>query len=165
MSVRYELDAAGGFVCDIVDPDAPAERWTSDPVLQPANRPRYVGGEVDPETGEVSGGEWVDAEAPTQQELDEAEFAASVVRLTALIQRRLDEIAAERGYDSILSLCTYATSSVPKFQIEGQYGVELRDQCWTTGYAVLAEIAAGDRDWPTDEEALAMMPEMAWPNA
>ena len=105
------------------------------------------------------------AKVITKKEMDDAEFKRKHIHLTSLIQTALDAFARSGGYDSLLSLCTYATSSVPKFQIEGQYGVELRDQCWTTGYAVLAEIAAGVRDWPTDEEALAMMPEMAWPAA
>lgn len=152
----------------IGDSFSPSGLWTSDPVPQPCWTPIYEGGELNEETGEVTGGTWIDPGAPvppTAEEVAADAFANNQKHLTEVIQHALDDFAKTGGYDSILSLCTYATSSVPKFQIEGQYGVELRDQCWTTGYAVLAEIAAGDRDWPTDEDALAMMPEMAWPDA
>jgi hypothetical protein len=160
----HQLDSAGYFVCDIVDEQGMLDGalWTKDPVIQPANRPQYVGGSIDHETGERSGGEWVDADQPSQEEQEQQAFSANQIRLTTLIQRRLDEIAAERGYDSILSLCSYATSSVPQFRAEGQAGVNIRDQCWVIGYAVLAEIAQGLRDWPADAEALAMMPSMQW---
>ena len=42
----------------------------------------------------------------------------SIVQAT---QARLDDFARTRSYDGILSACTYATSTVPKFQAEGQY--------------------------------------------
>ena len=47
---------------------------------------------------------------PTPQEM-EADF-------TARIQARLDDWARTRGYDGILSACTYATSAVAKFAAE-----------------------------------------------
>lgn len=41
---------------------------------------------------------------------------AQVVQST---QQRLDDFARTRNYDGILSACTYATSTVPKFAAEG----------------------------------------------
>ena len=161
----YELDSQGFFVGDIPTEGGveTAQHWTRDPVIQPANKPQYVGGHEVAGTGERTDGEWVDAEAVSAEELARQLFNTQQLRLTAVIQRRLDEIAAERGYDSILSLCSYATSSVPRFRAEGQAGVDLRDQCWMIGYQVLADVAQGLRDFPSDEEALAMMPAMEWP--
>jgi hypothetical protein len=161
----YELDSQGFFICDIPTEAgvAGAQWWTRDPVLQPANRPQYVGGQDVGGTGEQTGGAWVDAEAVSAEEQARQLFNTQQLRLTAVIQRRLDEIAAERGYDSILSLCSYATSSVPRFRAEGQAGVDLRDRCWMIGYQVLADVAQGLRDFPSDDEALAMMPAMDWP--
>src|SRR5689334_17873088 len=48
--------------------------------------------------------------------------------IVTTVQRRLDAFAQSRGYDSILSAATYAASSVPQFQAEGQRAVALRDR-------------------------------------
>jgi hypothetical protein len=85
------------------------------------------------------------------------------LRLQGVVQRRLDEWAAERGYDSILSLCTYATSTNSKFQPEGQRGVEVRDACWHFGYELQARVEAGELPIPSEEELLQMLPPMEWP--
>jgi hypothetical protein len=79
-------------------------------------------------------------------------------------QKRLDDFAKTRLYDGILSACTYATSSVPKFQAEGQYCVDARDNTWATLYTVLAEVEAGTRPMPggyADVESL--LPNLVWP--
>ena len=83
--------------------------------------------------------------------------------LTDAMQSYLDQTAQERGYDGILSLCSYATSSNPRFGPEGQAGVALRDAVWAYGYAVIAEVEAGARPAPTIEELLAALPSIIWP--
>lgn len=89
---------------------------------------------------------------------------ADVVRaITTLVQERLDAFAASRGYDGILSACTYATSTVPKFQSEGQVSVNARDATWGACYAVLAAIQAGERLMPTMAEFVAELPTLEWP--
>jgi len=86
-------------------------------------------------------------------------------RLTSAIQSMLDETAKERGYDSILSLCTYATSTNAKFAAEGQAAVEWRDEVWAKGYAILADVESGARAIPTVDELLAELPNFVWPGA
>ena len=86
-------------------------------------------------------------------------------RLTSAIQSMLDEKAKERNYDSILSLCTYATSPTAKFSDEGQAGVSWRDEVWAKGYAILADVESGSRAIPTVDELLAELPSFVWPGA
>lgn len=98
---------------------------------------------------------------PTPEEL----AAALQTRYTALIQLWLDEFAQTRGYDHINSACTYATSTDPTFRAEGEYCVALRDATWRTGYALLAEVQAGTRPVPTEDELKALLPigSAEWP--
>lgn len=79
-------------------------------------------------------------------------------------QKRLDEFAKTRNYDGILSACTYVTSAVPKFQVEGQYCVNARDTTWATLYQILAEVQAGTRPMPTGYDDVApLLPVLEWP--
>jgi len=79
-------------------------------------------------------------------------------------QQRLDDAARAHGYDSIISLCTYATSSVPRFQAEGQYGVELRDATWSALYQILVAVESGERPIPAGyDEIEPELPAIVWP--
>ena len=64
------------------------------------------------------------------------------------VQERLDNFAKTRNYDNILSACTYATSTVPKFKTEGQYCVDVRDATWSKLYEILEEVKSGKRSTP-----------------
>lgn len=85
----------------------------------------------------------------------------SIVKQT---QNRLDAFARTRNYDGILSLCTYATSTVLKFQTEGQYGVSARDATWAKLYEMLAEVEAGTRPMPSGfADVEPELPSLIWP--
>lgn len=112
--------------------------------------------------------------APELVEMTEAEVAAHlnpapsqeqiVATFVAQIQERLDAFARTRNYDSILSACTYATSTVPKFAAEGQAAVNLRDATWAAAYQLLDEVLAGTRPAPASiADIEADLPQLEWP--
>ncbi len=79
------------------------------------------------------------------------------------VQSVLDVTAQTRGYDGILSACTYATSNNVTFAAEGQACVAWRDAVWSKCYEILAEIQSGVRQPPTITELLSEIPVIAWP--
>lgn len=84
-------------------------------------------------------------------------------RIATEAQSRLDTWAQSRGYDGILSACTYATSQIPRFQAEGQHCVDLRDQTWARLYEILAEVEAGTRPVPLSLADIEVdLPMLAW---
>ncbi len=94
-----------------------------------------------------------------QQKADE--FKEQIIQSA---QTRLDEFARTRGYDGILSACTYASSTVPKFQAEGQYCVDARDNTWATLYTILSEVESGIRPSPIAYSDLEPeLPVLTWP--
>jgi len=83
---------------------------------------------------------------------------------TDAIQQHLDAFAQTRGYDSIFTATTYATSTSPRFGPEGQYAVEARDATWKAAYELLDEVQAGKRPMPSLQEVFAELPELRWPD-
>ena len=84
--------------------------------------------------------------------------------ITVAAQARLDDFAKTRNYDSILSACTYATSTIPKFFAEGQYCVAQRDATWSTMYQIMAEVEAGTRPMPASYADIELdLPALVWP--
>lgn len=86
-----------------------------------------------------------------------------ITALTAVVQAHLDATARTRNYDGILSLCSYAASTSPKFGPEGLAGVAWRDAVWEACYAILEDVQAGSRSVPTANELMAELPAMVWP--
>ena len=104
--------------------------------------------------------------------LSQDEVNANIAKQTAALissvmtstQQRLDDFAKTRNYDGILSACTYATSSVPKFQGEGQYAVNARDDTWATLYTIMAEVEAQTRPMPSGYSDIEpLLPVLSWP--
>lgn len=111
------------------------------------------------ELGDLYDGETFSPPPPPEQSPDDLQ-----AEIVAATQDRLDAFARTRGYDGILSACTYATSSVPKFQDEGRYCVEARDATWAKLYEMLAEVQAGTRPVPAGFPDIETgLPPLAWP--
>jgi hypothetical protein len=79
------------------------------------------------------------------------------------IQTLLDNTAVTHGYDSIISLCSYANSSNAKWKAEGLYGCSYRDACWAKGQEIESAVIARTIPLPTVAEVMAQMPAVAWP--
>lgn len=71
------------------------------------------------------------------------------------VETQLNAFAATRGYDSILSACSYKDSAIPQFAADGAYCVELRDQTWAKLYDILADVEAGKRPMPASFDDIA----------
>lgn len=82
---------------------------------------------------------------------------------TAAVQAHLDATARTRNYDSILSACSYATSTNLPFSLEGAAAVAWRDAVWLYYYQQLALVQAGTRAIPASTAAfIAELPTISW---
>ena len=86
-----------------------------------------------------------------------------ITELTNVVQIYLDKKAREKNYDSILSACSYANSTNPKFKDEALAYITFRDNAWTTCYQILADVQSGTREIPTSVELLAELPALVLP--
>jgi|GEM_PF-3578502 hypothetical protein len=81
------------------------------------------------------------------------------------VLKYLDNVAKERGYDDIISLCSYATSSNEQFRKEGIAGNEFRDKVWIKFFELSEQIKNGERDLRISSETLCkLLPEIVWPD-
>ena len=79
---------------------------------------------------------------------------------TAVIQNHLDAMAAQLGYDSCLSVCSYGDTGVQKFDDEARAFKQWRSAVWAKGYEILDECLKGTRNIPTIEELIKLLPEL-----
>lgn len=144
LHIGTRLPYAGETLEQVVQMYAPIPHWLE--------REKVV---ESPEVGATGAVDMTPA-APTPAQI--------TVAFTTAIQQRLDTFAQTRNYDSILSACTYATSTVPKFKTEGQACVNLRDATWAAAYQILADVQAGDRPMPASiADIEADLPAAVWP--
>ncbi len=79
-------------------------------------------------------------------------------------QDRLDSFARTRGYDGILSACTYVASPVPRFKSDAEYCVGARDATWLFLYDYLERVSAGTTPTPMSYGDIEpMLPQLVWP--
>lgn len=86
--------------------------------------------------------------------LDPAQQQAA---LTQAVQDFMDAAAKLKGYDSILSACSYA-GAPNSFQAEGQSFLAWRAACWAYCYQVQAAVTAGTQSMPTAAQLIAGLP-------
>ncbi len=110
------------------------------------------------------------AQSKSEEQLA-AEWAAADAALEAAVETAidgyLDDVACERRYSDIVSLCSYYGSAHPKFGPEARAAVVWRDAIWDYCYGQLARIKTGTRkDLPTPDEFVAELRRerpIAWP--
>ena len=101
-------------------------------------------------------------DSQNQQLITTEQLQQTIVTAT---QQRLDDFAKTRNYDGILSACTYATSTVIKFQVEGQYCVNARDATWATLYQLFDDVTNGIKPMPASfNDVEPLLPILEWPN-
>lgn len=89
-------------------------------------------------------------------------LAEMQVAFTNAVQERLDAFARTRGYDNIMSACSYFGSANPRFKAEADRAITLRDTTWAKCYEILAEVQSGKREVPTLEALFAELPVLTW---
>ncbi len=129
------------------------------PVPWVANGYSHIDGQI---VLNADGEAFLQAQAVEEEAFRQEQIQAEIVTST---QQRLDDFAKTRNYDGVLSLCTYASSPNPKFQAEGQYGVEARDATWSKLLEMLAEVESGTRPMPSGYADIeSELPLLVWPN-
>ena len=96
--------------------------------------------------------------------IDPEEIIASY---TLAIQKALDAFAKTRGYDGIMSACSYANSTDSVFAGEAACCISLRDETWRQAYAILDDVKSGKRPVPELANLIAELPvgSATWPTA
>lgn len=115
---------------------------------------------------QLSDGTWAqvwEVRSATAQEIAQRQQAVKD-RITEQVQGRLDSFARTRGYDDIVSACSYATSQHPKYGPEGRYCVSAREDTWDVLFTIESEVIAGTRPMPMSYAEIEQdLPVLAWP--
>jgi len=109
------------------------------------------------------------ATSGTLEEITEAadllatyDFQAGVIkdvknRFETGIQKYLNVVAKEAGYDDIISACSFAAVANP-YQADSISFLEWRGAVWTYAFKQVDKVATGKRDQPTLAELVAELP-------
>ena len=134
MAMKYAI-IENGIVVNVVLADYPlADNWVED-----SSNSAQIGGAYD-------GGFHV---AP--------KILPTVQDYTVAVQDHLDEYAQSKGYDSILSACSYAVE-VNQFQAESKQFIIWRSAVWAYCYKVLQDVQNNIRPAPSIDELIAEVP-------
>lgn len=88
---------------------------------------------------------------------EEELWGIKVKNVTELVQKTLDDKAKEKGYDNIISACSYA-GFANTFQVEGQKFLVWRSSVWEMCYNILTQVQNNSIQEPTIEVLLDMLP-------
>ena len=95
--------------------------------------------------------------------VDPAVVAHVLEMVNKRVSDKLSDFAKTRDYDSIVSLASYATSTIPKFAAEGQRGVALRDASLAALYQYQMQMVEGTRFVPKSAAEIdSNLPALTW---
>jgi hypothetical protein len=77
---------------------------------------------------------WVDLGNTPDSPESICDLDATKKLLVDSVQLHLDRVAQLRGYDNILSLCSYDSSTNAQFLSEASVGIAWRNACWLYCY-------------------------------
>lgn len=87
-----------------------------------------------------------------------------ITEFETAVQNLLDSTARARGYDHIISLCSYAGDPNPRWDAEGQAGRVWRSAVWQSCAETLSAVLSGTREAPTKDELIESLPKIVWPS-
>jgi hypothetical protein len=93
----------------------------------------------------------------------QAEKQSLMLHFEQLLDNHINIIAQAKGYDNRITASLRAAATDSPWYAEGVAFVTWMDSCYAQCYVIQAEIESGQRTIPTDDEFLAEMPEMVWP--
>jgi len=80
-------------------------------------------------------------------------------------QSRLDYFAKQKGYNDMLTLTSYMSSTSEEFVNDAKYGIKLRDEVWIAIYSYITKLTALELPLPKNlNDINAIMPLLIWPN-
>jgi hypothetical protein len=79
------------------------------------------------------------------------------------VQSHIDETAQSKGYDSGVSIASYAADTHPPFAAEAAAFIPWRSTVWLYCYTEWAKYEAGQRTFTTPESFVAELPAITWP--
>ena len=91
--------------------------------------------------------------APTPEQ----QMQALTTQFTEAVQQHLDAQAISKGYDNIVSACSYAGAPNP-FQAESIQFITWRGNVWSYCYQELAKVQSGERPVPELQDFLNELP-------
>jgi hypothetical protein len=78
-------------------------------------------------------------------------------------QEKMDAFAAQKGYDSIHSACSYFMSSLSVYKADAQTCINIRDAVWPGMHEYFNKITTGELAVPKSTGDIdAVLPEMTW---
>lgn len=99
--------------------------------------------------------------------MNESEFLTSLQNMkmgfVSIVDQFLDDAVQIKDYKNILHACSYSESTIPQYKNEALAIIAWRDTVWQQAYQIQNDILAGQRTIPTEQEFIAELPQMEWP--